>query len=416
MGTKKPASRNIRNKLRSHMDTRYFNKQAVVFALLFGLVGTYFMIRVHAATPVAATEAESGTITAPASTGTSAAASGGSYVKFGAGSSYAGLHTCYPDAFCDSSNTVIKINGVNVRNVGQYSAATICDNWADIKAHGFNAVRLAVNWPSTEPTEGTFNFTKLDDAVANAKANNMYVILDAIHTTTVAGNNLPSWTTGSDTMDKVSMGGPDYWQALAAHYKDDPNVIAYDLMNEPQPSGSTLPQDKAFSMYNTLINAVRAVDANKILIIEPVTGDSSLASANWSLITNKSNVVYSAHSYFAGGAASPYGSSGYASQGVAVYDGVTGYTDNATNQTQMANHITTILNWLSTPRLPLYIGEFGIGANATGRSEWITENVAIFNSNHLPRTYWEGCSQGTMALYNNSTNVWVNYTNLFTTW
>lgn len=62
----------------------------IVFATLSGIIGTYLLAVTHAATPTTSTEAESGTIAAPASVVADAQASGGQAVKFTTGSGSSG--------------------------------------------------------------------------------------------------------------------------------------------------------------------------------------------------------------------------------------------------------------------------------------------------------------------------------------
>jgi endoglucanase len=79
------------------------------------------------------------------------------------------------------------------------------------------------------------------------------------------------------------------WQAIAEHYKAQPWVAGYDLINEPaDPTGK-----KVYPYYQRLYTAVRKVDPNHIMFIEGNTyaKDFSMFTEVWD------NVVYTNHDY-----------------------------------------------------------------------------------------------------------------------
>jgi hypothetical protein len=235
----------------------------------------------------------------------------------------------------------------------------------------------------------------------------LYVILDPIHLKG-GGTNIPGWATGgADSIDKVNLYSSTYINAIVQKYKNEPKVIAVDLVNEAWQA--SLNQNRTLSMYNTLINIARAIDPDKILIIEPTWGNSGLNGVNWGLVTDKSNLVFSFHDYYAGGDNDGYDSSGVP-QGSFVWNGTSGY--NNPNVNQLAANVDTMLGWLSTPALPLYIGEYGIGSSATNHQTWVSDITSVMNARDISRTYWEGCSDGPMALHKNSANTWVSFVDL----
>lgn len=56
------------------------------------------------------------------------------------------------------------------------------------------------------------------------------------------------------------------WEYVAEHFKDNPNVIGYDLINEPGPKDDEVGQLK--ELYRKIIRAVRAIDKEHILFLE----------------------------------------------------------------------------------------------------------------------------------------------------
>lgn len=56
------------------------------------------------------------------------------------------------------------------------------------------------------------------------------------------------------------------WEYVAEHFKGNPNVIGYDLINEPGPKDDEVEQLK--ELYRKIIKAVRAIDKKHILFLE----------------------------------------------------------------------------------------------------------------------------------------------------
>jgi aryl-phospho-beta-D-glucosidase BglC (GH1 family) len=59
------------------------------------------------------------------------------------------------------------------------------------------------------------------------------------------------------------------WKEIARHYKNDPIVIGYDLLNEPIPQfyDTARLNPKLESVYKTIVRAIREVDNNHIVFI-----------------------------------------------------------------------------------------------------------------------------------------------------
>ena len=65
------------------------------------------------------------------------------------------------------------------------------------------------------------------------------------------------------------------WQALAAHYRDEPAILGYDLLNEPiSPySDEDYLNPRLEPLYREIVAAIRSVDSNHVVL---------LAGAQWS--------------------------------------------------------------------------------------------------------------------------------------
>ena len=188
-----------------------------------------------------------------------------------------------------------------------------------------------------------------------------------------------------DRLAVVTNGG-GYLRMLAGRYRDEAAVAAYDLVNEPY--RFPIDQNSVLRAYDQLIGQVREVDPDKIVLIEPTYGDTSVAGAlaDFSNLKRRTNVVYSLHDYFAGGDDDGYTADGR-QKGNYAWDGVTGYP--APDPGALEAHLRVHVDKLRAAGIPLWIGEFGIGAEVAGHDRWIADKVALFKRYGLGRAWWE---------------------------
>ena len=144
-------------------------------------------------------------------------------------------------------------------------------DWDLLASFGFNVVRLPFIYHLLEDEETPYTlredaWVRLDEALREAEARGMYVILD-LHG--VVGSQWDQHTTGcegqNDYWTNAEYQGRTLWlwQQIAARYKDTSTVAGYSLVNEPW--GTTA--DNMASVMLDLYDAVRAVDPNHTIIL-----------------------------------------------------------------------------------------------------------------------------------------------------
>jgi aryl-phospho-beta-D-glucosidase BglC (GH1 family) len=164
---------------------------------------------------------------------------------------------------------------------------------------GVNSIRIPLHYKFFTPgnEEG---FALLDRVVGWARKYNLYVILD-MHCAPggQTGTNIDdSWNypwlfeSAEDQGLTISI-----WKRIAQHYRDDPTVLGYDLLNEPIPHFPQLQQYNAAlePLYKRITAGVRQVDPNHVII---------LGGAQWDTNFNvfgppfDRNVMYTFHKYW----------------------------------------------------------------------------------------------------------------------
>jgi hypothetical protein len=302
------------------------------------------------------------------------------------------LHATAIHAFVDPGGTPVMLNGVDVVPVWSTSPGRTWSQarYDSIAAKGFGSVRFVLYWDDFEPAPGQFDQTglaTLDTAVARARGAGLYVVLDMIHLWGPGGlTSVPAWARSGDSVSSVQANAGAYLRMLAARYRDEPAVAAYDPVNEPH--RWPIDQNAVLRMYDDAIAAIRSVAPSKVVMIEPTYGDTSIGSAcaDFSNLTQRDNVVFSIHDYFAGGDDDGFGT-GCRQAGRYAFDPAVGY--DPADQASLRAHLLSYLDTLRPEGIPLYVGEWGMGAAAPHRDEWIRDTVALFEEFRLGRAWWE---------------------------
>ncbi len=178
-----------------------------------------------------------------------------------------------------------------------------------IKAAGFNTVRVPLHWrlfvtPGETASEDRFEgqgWSLLDRLVGWCRDAGLHVIID-LHAA-------PGGQTGVNHDD-----GPGYpltfyvprdrrltvalWRALAAHYRDEPAILGYDLLNEPiSPySDEDYLNPRLEPFYRDIVAAIRSVDPNHAVLLAGAQWSTSFAVFGRPF---DANAVYTYHKFWA---------------------------------------------------------------------------------------------------------------------
>jgi endoglucanase len=225
-----------------------------------------------------------------------------------------------------------------------------------LKAWGFNSVRLPMHYNMYK------GFTIIDSLLSWCKARNMYLILDLHAAPGGQGNDLnisdrdgskPAlWDNEADQQKTVAL-----WKKIATHYKDEPNIGAYDILNEPNFGFDDPVNDKNGTkeqhniplkkLMQAITVAIREVDKKHIIIIE---GNGWGNNYNGMLPPWDQNMVLSFHKYW-----------------------------NAND----LHSIQHILDFRKKYNVPVWLGETGENSNV-----WFTEAIRLFEENNIGWSWW----------------------------
>lgn len=273
--------------------------------------------------------------------------------------------------YIDSFNRTIIFHGVNsVYKLPPYIPQNeIFDPYLSITEDdinnlvdwGFNIVRLGVMWEAVEPYEGMYNNTYLSEIkklINRLGERDIKVIIDSHQDTCCnmyCGQGLPNWFVEKSIYknhlpfplpitikpypnnthplteecsnhpfwnyylsDAVGLAFEyfyahpkpfaEYWKYVANYFKNDRNVIAYELLNEPWPgryllnprfliSSGYADRNILAPFYEYVTSEIRKVDTEHLIMFEPVTWDYSQSGFESGPDKNHSKDIFAYHIY-----------------------------------------------------------------------------------------------------------------------
>ena len=254
------------------------------------------------------------------------------------------------------------------------------------ESKGLTTFRAPVLWEHLQPTLlGPLDpayLSRMDLLVTEATARREHVIFTFINQGLYPART--GHVIGSDAVPVRAF--TNVWQQLAIHYRDNSGVWAYDLMNEPY-------HDTQWTAHaQDAINAIRAVDSAKTIIVMP-QGEGSqsyrLQNGFQGYKDPSNNLWYEAHIYFDRDGSGEYAGS-YDAEGAYPMVGV--------------DRAWPFVQWCHAHVARCYVGEYGIpGGWASGdtqttygrppnRPRWNTvlDNFLTYlDQNQISGTYWD---------------------------
>lgn len=220
-----------------------------------------------------------------------------------------------------------------------------------IHQSGFNSIRVPLHYKFFE-TDDAEGFVLLDQVIRWAHRENLYVILD-LHAAPggQTGKNIDDsdgypWLFSDASAQEHTVA---VWQRLARHYRNNPTVLGYDLLNEPIPNYTGLEQfnSKLEPLYKRLSTAIRQIDTHHILIFGGAQWDG-----NFSVFGPPfdKNAVYTFHRYHAA-------------------------PEDAT--------VRPYVEFREKYQVPIWIGESGENPD-----EWLAKFVSVLEKNDIGWAFW----------------------------
>ncbi len=148
------------------------------------------------------------------------------------------------------------------------------------------------------------------------------------------------------------------WEHVASRYSNESAIAAYDVLNEPPSIAPT-------SFFVNVTEAIRTVDQNHICLWE---NDVPIQLPD---------VIYAPHY---------------------PQDSLTSY-----NPTSLFVDMQKIISFSNEWNVPVFIGEWGMYADAPGVAQYINDSLTIFDKYSISSAWWDYARGGfTMDLFNDN--------------
>jgi endoglucanase len=263
-----------------------------------------------------------------------------------------------------------------------------------IKDAGFNSVRITVRWSTRTMDKAPYtidpNFLKrVDQAVNNALSRNLAVIINY-------QNYFEFYRDANGLKPKFLA----TWEQLAEHYKDYPNTLLFELLNEPQ---GQIGAPEWNALLKETLSIVRKTNPNRMVVIGPANFNGIAALRFLELPENDKNLILTIHYY------EPYR---FTHQGTSwtrdSNDWIgTKWTGSEAERKAIKKEFNVVAGWAKARNRPVYLGEFGSyeKADMDSRALW-TKCIAEEAVSHgFSFTYWQFTYN--MALYDRSSKTWI---------
>jgi endoglycosylceramidase len=306
----------------------------------------------------------------------------------------------------DTQGRTVLLRGINTSGdskVPSFMPITDAAMLDPLPGWGINTLRLLFTWEAFEPERCNYDSAYLqyyEQVVEWANERGLYVIVDfhqdaySRYSIDGCGEGFPEWSVysgielkepdngeaceGWGTKMLFDLSHHDTWhhfyadsegarsryiemaRVVADHMSDHPNVIGYELINEPWGT-----DDELASFYNDVGNAIRERHPSAILFVPPHALLSSGMGSNSIAKPEFSNFVYSPHFY------DPF---------VIMYKTWFG-NDPATSLDNMSAHAA---EW----DVPLLLGEYGAPAETSDVEGYMDALNAWLNTGMHSGTQW----------------------------
>ncbi len=262
---------------------------------------------------------------------------------------------------------------------------------------GLNLIRIPVNYRQFEDdmNPGVYKqeaFDYLDRVIDFCARNRIYTIID-LHA--LPGFQNQHWHSDNPTHKALFWVYKDFqdralhlWEAIAEHYKDQPWVAGYDLINEP----ADPTREKLFPYYKRLQEAIRKIDSNHILFLEGdrYATDFSKFTEIWD------NVVYTNHDY--------------AVPGFIFGQDYPGYTNGRYfDKDTLEKDFLDKSQFMFSHHVPLWVGEFGpVYTGVTEKDEMryqvLKDQLAYYDKYKVSWCIWLYKDMGLQAIMHQKDN------------
>ncbi|PXV88312.1 endoglucanase [Lachnotalea glycerini] len=265
--------------------------------------------------------------------------------------------------------------------------------FSKIKQAGFQCVRLPVRFSDyVDKSNSDYLLaedfmTQIDSYINEALNQNLTLILDLHHFTEI----MEAPNQNKECLIAI-------WKQLAKRYKEYPETLVFELLNEPQ---QNLDSDTWNEILSDTVKVIRSIDKTHYLIVGGANYNSIDALSSLKL-PKDDRLIATIHYYepnnvtFQG---NPY-HEGYENIANVEWEGT------SDEVSYLQSRLKTAKSWADTNQVSLFLGEFGISnkAPAQTRINWTLAVAKEAEALDISYGYWEFASG--FGIYDLTTSTW----------
>ncbi len=183
-----------------------------------------------------------------------------------------------------------------------------------LSSMGFNSIRFYLNYGLFEDDKAPYQYKQtgwdwLDKNIAWAKKYKIKLVLNMHYPQggfQSNGDGMALWTNNENQNRLVAL-----WKEIARRYKNEPVIMAYDLLNEPYVAELST-EARTFNQWESLakriVSNIRTVDRNHMIIVERLNASKNTVTgkADWNpdrngdmnfFLIKDNNIAYEFHIY-----------------------------------------------------------------------------------------------------------------------
>ena len=339
--------------------------------------------------------------------------------------------------FVDQHGRPVILRGFDV-SVGQSDLAPIAAQM------GANFVRIYVGWNAIQPrpqVHGHYRWDakvlgQLDNEVAAYRRVHVNVLIDFhqfhwspyfAQATCKAGKSVcrasgvPAWFYAGGRYEATKRGEAEaqaaFWTSessrsqgyyaafaamIAARYAPDPNVVGYEVFNEPHPGrlgDTTAATDTMLRWQAGIRAAIQKVDPARTVFIMCRGGGEGVGTASLAPFGSLDHLALDWHDYFNGGSGGfdAAGDNWVPSWRDTHNQASPSYTGTGSSQARV---LRVPLARTRALGIPLLVGEWGVHTGAPGSAAYQTQMLDLFGKEGVSWTRWVLSSSGGFGLLN----------------
>jgi len=221
--------------------------------------------------------------------------------------------------------------------------------FADIAEAGFDHVRVPIRWTAYASLEPPYTikpriFKRIDWVIEQAFAHDLAVVIDVHHFEAI----MQQPESQAERLAGI-------WQQIADHYKDYPNTLYFEILNEPN---ENLDSETWNTIFPQALAAIRQTNPDRYVIIGPDMWNNVGRLSTLELPADDRHLIVTFHYY------SPHEFTHQGAPWSSSFDVKDLPWGSEADVKALQADFDAAQAWAEAEQRPLYIGEFGVYSQA----------------------------------------------------